>query len=537
MENNIDLYINRFLEGDAYENLLKIPSKSVNTCITSPPYFKLRDYGTAEWTGGKENCDHLKVTDYKKNIGNGKRGQEHGYIAKQSNNNICSKCGAIRYDKQMGLENTPEEYVTKLIVVLNEVYRVLRDDGTLWLNLGDSYAGAGGSSGHNEHTKNLGAKTSAYGAVKGGGKKYGLKAKDLIGIPWRTALALQGRAVIPFMSLSEWVNMLDTAIKDKDWELVKIVRDQISFYCLKEALIKSNWYLRQDIIWYKPNPMPESVEDRCTKSHEYIFLLSKSKKYYYDHVAIMQDVSYASIQRLSQDNIENQNGSYTPSKGYGNMKAVSSYRGSSFDKGKTGEMKFTRGHTKSGNLQRKDRPQAPEGNNKNQKGSVPWEGMKANKRSVWPVTTKPFKGAHFATFPQDLITDCIKAGCPEQVCSKCKTPRQKIYTIPDIERKGSDTKYEDGTTAKRLAEKRAAYREQGLEGPPAPVFSGYTDCGCNAPFEPGIVLDCFSGAGTTPLETKSLGRNFIAIELNPKNIALSKKRMRESLGLFYDVKE
>lgn len=309
-------YINKIFNSDCLSGLSILPDNSIDCCITSPPYFGLRDYGTSD---------------------------------------------------QIGLEATPELFINSLVSVFTEVKRVLKPEGTLWLNLGDSYAGNGGQYGTAKSTLS-GTKQgeSQYGAhlrfIK---KGYGLKSKDLIGIPWMAAFALRS----------------------------------------------AGWYLRQDIIWHKPNPMPESVTDRCTKSHEYIFLLSKSAKYYYDHNSIMQDVAASSIGRLQQD-IENQTGSSrVPGKTNGNMKA--SWNGSSFDRGKTGVIKETRGGRKSGNIERKDRPGVPEGTGKNQKGSVPWEGMKANKRSVWTVTTKPFKEAHFATFPEDLIVDCIKAGCPD----------------------------------------------------------------------------------------------------------------------------
>jgi DNA modification methylase len=302
---------NKILHQDCIEGLKSIPDNSIDCIVTSPPYFGLRDYGTAD---------------------------------------------------QIGLEDTPELFVQKLVDVFSEGKRVLKDTGTLWLNLGDSYWGGKGQSGTQSpeeagiRNKSGLAITSEHQQLGGKGytrptdkKHHEIKAKDLVGIPWMVAFALRS----------------------------------------------SGWYLRQDIIWAKPNPMPESVTDRCTKSHEYIFLLSKSNKYYYDHAAIMQDVKTSSVERLMQD-VENQNGS-------------------TFDKGKTGEMMETRGGRKSGNKERKqgvDRG-CPENTGSNVCGSVPWEGMKANKRSVWTVTTKPFKEAHFATFPEDLIVDCIKAGCPE----------------------------------------------------------------------------------------------------------------------------
>lgn len=284
--------INKIHNIDCLAGLKMLPDKSVNCVVTSPPYWWIRDY---------------------------------------------------LMKKQLGLEKSPASYVRKMVLVFREVRRVLRDDGTLFINIGDSY----------------------IGAVK---QVKGYKPKDRVGIP----------------------------------------------HLLVQALRKDGWYWRDEIVWYKPNPMPESVTDRCTKSHEFIFLLTKQKKYHYDYQAIMQDVSQTTIGRLSQD-LNNQVGSNrVPGKTNGNMKA--SWNGSTFDRGKTGVVKETNGGLrKSGNKKRKNGSErgCPEGTGSNVCASVPWEGLKANKRSVWTVTTKPFTEAHFATFPEDLIIDCIKAGCPE----------------------------------------------------------------------------------------------------------------------------
>jgi DNA modification methylase len=252
----------------------ELPAESVNTCVTSPPYFGLRDYG---------------------------------------------------HEGQIGLEETPEAFVAQLVEVFREVKRVLRDDGTLWLNLGDSYARQAGD----DSTKNpdSGLKTGRTGKAKelfqAGCNKppKGLKPKDLIGIPWRVAFALQA----------------------------------------------DGWYLRQDIIWSKPNLMPESVKDRCTKAHEYIFLLSKSPKYYFDSEGVMED-------------------------------AVT--------KGKrpTLQERYAKGEPTRHGLQGAAFHGAG--------GFGVSENGKRNRRSVWNVTTKPYKGAHFATFPPDLIRPCILAGAP-----------------------------------------------------------------------------------------------------------------------------
>jgi DNA modification methylase len=263
----------KILQGDCREKLKDIPSGTVNCCVTSPPYFGLRDYG---------------------------------------------------HKGQMGLEPTPEQFVEELVLVFREVRRVLRDDGTVWLNLGDSYAGSGkGPAGnlgkthnerHMEHTK-------ASGLVP-----KGCKPKDLIGIPWMVAFALRA----------------------------------------------DGWYLRQDIIWHKPNPMPESVTDRCTKAHEYIFLLSKSPKYYFDYEAIKEP-------------------SVGESKG-----AASSFKRTNSKRGISNIC-----------------PSSPMPTHRPDRPDIKYDGEFRNRRSIWTIATKPFSGAHFATFPPDLIVPCILAGCPE----------------------------------------------------------------------------------------------------------------------------
>jgi DNA modification methylase len=258
----------RIIEGDCIEGMRRLEGQSVNCVVTSPPYFGLRDYGR---------------------------------------------------DGQIGLEASPDAFVAKLVDVFREVRRVLRDDGTLWLNLGDSYGSAGGNtySGFNERWSGTGGEGSKQDATLQGvtdrKPETGLRPKNLLGIPWRVAFALQA----------------------------------------------DGWYLRQDIIWHKPNPMPESVTDRCTKAHEYIFLLSKSERYYFDSDAMQEpSVKKAGVSTLvSKD-------------------------------GKDGILRNDANRVHTSN------------------------GMR-NRRSVWTVTTKPYSGAHFATFPPDLIRPCILAGCPK----------------------------------------------------------------------------------------------------------------------------
>jgi len=284
--------------GDCRETMRRWAEQGVKaqTCVTSPPYWGLRDYG---------------------HVG------------------------------QLGLESTPEEYVAKMVAVFREVRRVLRDDGTLWLNLGDSYAREGGNgAGVSRHWDGRESDPGGQHDKRPNASKIGLKQKDLVGIPWRVAFALQA----------------------------------------------DGWYLRQDIIWHKPNPMPESVQDRCTKAHEYIFLLSKSQKYYYDADAIAEPVTDSTAIRLLQD-IDNQRGSdRVPNKKNGTMKAVGGKKFTSDMGGGGTTFVGHSGYTKADGT----------------------SSLKAtrNKRSVWTVTTKPYKGAHFATFPPDLINPCILAGAP-----------------------------------------------------------------------------------------------------------------------------
>ena len=251
------------LIGDCRQILRTMPAESVHCVVTSPPYFGLRDYGMSG---------------------------------------------------QIGLEPTPEAFTAEMVAVFRELHRVLRKDGTVWLNLGDSYAATTkGSGGHNpKQDSNAGS----WMANRRWSIPEGLKQKDLIGIPWRVAFALQA----------------------------------------------DGWYLRQDIIWSKPNPMPESVTDRCTKAHEYLFLLSKSERYHYDADAIAETAKWADDNRA----------------GAGRL----TYDGKRQGVAGTGNEAFVK------------------------------ISDTRNKRSVWEVTTQPFSEAHFATFPPALIEPCILAGCP-----------------------------------------------------------------------------------------------------------------------------
>ena len=317
--------------GNSFNLSEKLEDKSIDNIITSPPYWGLRDYGTATWVGGNENCSHHrdnKLTD--KNITG--HSNLDGMVGDGIYKDICKKCGAKRIDSQLGLEKTPEEYVEKLVKLFRLLKPKLKDDCTVWLNLGDSYVHDRFTSKMNgtfEGTDGLYSRKFKYmdGCHSNGPKRSGgrlnLKTKDLCGIPWRVAFALQ----------------------------------------------KDGWYLRQDIIWHKPNPMPESVKDRCTKAHEYIFLLTKSARYYYDADAIREPANYDG----RKDTL---------------FKGSEKYKNSTHTFHESGHERW----------------------NKDENGN-----RVRNKRSVWTVTTKPFKEAHFATFPPDLIEPCILTTRPDAV--------------------------------------------------------------------------------------------------------------------------
>lgn len=301
--------------GDSMSVLKTLPDKSVDCCITSPPYFNLRDYGTARWIGGDPDCDHICLPDSDVDEKYQSR-MTSSHILRRSRK-MCPKCGAIREDDQIGIEDSPEEYIANLVKVFSEVNRVLKDSGTLWVNIGDSYNGyKGRGNGDNYDTEWKGitghpARPSGYGL-----EAKNLKPKDLIGIPWMLAFAL---------------------------------RD-------------SGWYLRQDIIWNKPNPLPESVIDRCTKSHEYIFLLSKSRQYFFDADAIKEESKWKNDPRAGKGHID-----------YNGMR---------------------------------------DGNKANSQRAFVTITDRRNKRDVWTVALRPNKEAHFATFPEELIVPCALAGCP-----------------------------------------------------------------------------------------------------------------------------
>jgi len=291
------LEFDKIYNEDCLDGLKKLPDNSIDCCVTSPPYYALRDYGV---------------------------------------------------DGQIGLEETPEEYIRKLTDVFMEVHRVLKPEGTLWLNIGDSYFAHNGSRGNKSSNggDTLRGQDNEYQPAPKYKSESNCKSKDLIGIPWMLAFSLRN----------------------------------------------AGWYLRQDIIWHKPNPMPESVKDRCTKSHEYIFLLSKSQKYYFDYEAIQEQATSQDVEQLKK--IRFGGTKY----GQNDDKHFQTYSGKEYNP-RTKNCQYDGQQPNSMHLRR-------------EQGLPDKEYVVRNKRDVWSVNVKPDSVAHFATYPEELIMPCILAGCP-----------------------------------------------------------------------------------------------------------------------------
>jgi DNA modification methylase len=369
----------QILIGDTIDVMRGLPAGHFHTAVTSPPYWGLRDYGV---------------------------------------------------DGQIGLEGSPDAFVAKMVDVFREVRRVLREDGTCWVNLGDSY---NAHPGQRKTTDAAGPKqSSSVGSVGAPSRncEY-LKPKDLCGIPWRVALALQA----------------------------------------------DGWWLRSDIIWHKPAPMPESVTDRPTRAHEYIFLLTKSERYFYDAEAVKEAGSSPEMtpEQYEQAKIETSEAWY----------------------------------------QRKNNPHGTAKSGAKATGFTPPGGR--NRRTVWTVASEPFAGAHFATYPTKLIEPCIKAGSSERgCCPECGAPWRRIVDRKAMVIERSERTHDKGRT--RTSGK--------MVSPPQSVCVGWEPtCSHDLSPVPCRVLDPFSGSGTTAGVACRLGRDAVGIELNPKYAAMSEDRI------------
>ena len=545
-----------FLQGNVFEKIMDIDDNSIDCVVTSPPYWGLRDYGTSQWKGGDLKCSHSYgrntrggLTQFQKN-NKGSFGDEAIKTGE-----YCKLCGAKRIDKQLGLEPTYQEHIENIVELFRAMKPKLKDSATIWLNYGDSYAATvNGRSA--EKTKDIGNDDRSFVNKPFSTIQGSLKPKDLVMIPNRIAIALQD----------------------------------------------DGWWIRSEIIWHKPNPMPESTKDRPTQCHEKIWLITKSKKYYYDADAVREPCQDETVRRMTLGN----KGKVGKNKNSTGWKQLNNYWGSEqsvkdANKGRNRRNVWNVEEEQYRIISDKNRPEIieyrdlPDHNKireylsasrtKNKitidqiekhfgnqaghhwfekNGSYPskddWlklkkllnfddtydkqlttinikSGLKQNhplgknKRNVWTITTKPCKEAHFATFPKDLIEPCIKAGCPEKVCTKCGKPQTKeIYREKKWQHKKSE-KHTDKVSVKGNKNAFGQKYQKWLEENP-PQIKVKPSCDCNADFKPGIVLDPFGGSGTTAIVAKSLNRQSILIELNPEYINIAKKRIDKELGLF-----
>jgi site-specific DNA-methyltransferase (cytosine-N4-specific) len=411
-------WLNRCHFGDCRDTMRRMIADGVRVqCIvTSPPYWGLRDYGV---------------------VG------------------------------QIGLEPTLPEFLAQLVEVFDLCRQLLTDDGTLWLNMGDSYAGSrcgpDKSSPLRSSRDNMTEAMRAKAAMVASRRRddhpiprsdvhvAGLKPKDLVGQPWRLAFALQGFAVIDGASMAQWADWLAEARVVGDWEMVQMVEDRIRAESALSALRDAGWWLRQDIIWSKPNPMPESVRDRCTKAHEYLFLLSKSERYFFDFDANKESAVSATCAVPA--------GWDTGAGAHRDLKGRYSGTGVGFGHGYDANPK-PRSRRDSFKREDSKREQAipgqSVGTHRPERAESEWDVSRRNRRSVWTIPTQAYSGAHFATFPEALVEPCVLAGS-----------------------------------------------------------------------RPGdIVFDPFFGTGTVGRVALRFGRQFIGCELNPDNLALQNDRLR-----------
>jgi len=429
----------RVICADVIDGLRELEADSVQCVVTSPPYWALRDYGTGSWSGGDPDCDHrlYAYPDDRETPGGRKGSMPKSETVQRK---TCRKCGAVREDRQLGLEETPDEYIARMVEIFREVRRVLRPDGIAWINLGDSYASSVGGGQNDLSTSTVtGSRKKRDPKNETGIKRSaGLKPKDLVGIPWRVALALQA----------------------------------------------DGWYLRSDVIWSKPNPMPESVTDRPTKAHEYVFMLTKSERYFFDADAVAEESvdqeSLTGRHRRNPDKFarHDPNGFAMTRAGFANIP--------------DGKMYPTR-----------------------------------NIRTVWTIATEPYPEAHFAVFPTAIPDRCIRAATSDAgSCSVCGAPFAKeidrVAQPPkDWNRKGDG----DPKLATRPRGKNGQTHAEWKATHPDTFRGWHPTCEHeNADAVPCTVLDPFAGSGTTLAVALELRRHAIGIELNPDFVPLIKRR-------------
>ena len=518
-------YINKILCGNDLEILPKLPAESVNCITCSPPYWGLRDYGIEPiiWDGDK-NCKHdfsieTKVGDIRFRGKNSIVGSERNPKVWEGNGKgqFCLKCNAWR--GSLGLEPTFELYIKHLCDIFDEVKRVLRGDGTCFVNIGDSYNGS--------KVGNTNASTGTIGKPKYSGdftktfkkeNQNSIPTKSLCDIPYRFSI----------------------------------------------EMIDRGWIKRNTVIWWKPNCMPSSADDRFTIDFEYLFFFTKNNKaiFWTNEKTLecvdkkppgtkgiegkdwewrkvgavnesspnqrVRDIEKGALQKATEKEIKN----YGKTK----WKKMSLWTGHDY----CFEQQFEEHTTKDDLDRRKNKfwseNVADGGSGKQNKGRDRREfyGKQGrNKRCVWIIPTQPFPEAHFAVYPEELIEIPIKAGCPEFICKKCRKARVKIYERGELIK----TNFDCGNTKLYQSDKNKKWemteqtKASGISKNLIPGhqyeqnFKGYSDCGCNAGFEPGIVLDPFMGSGTTAKEALKQRKSFIGIDIKQEYVDMSYRKI------------
>ena len=441
----------RVLEGDVLDRLAELPDESVQCVVTSPPYWGLRDYGTAQWEGGDPECAHEAPPEWIESRFTGKSGltgtetQAEAAKTRWFNPDGSCPCGATRIDTQIGLEPTFEAHLKVLANVFREVRRVLRKDGSLWLNYGDAYTSGGRASQVGQGGK---VTSQVMHDLPRPATPAGLKPKDLMMMPARVAMALQA----------------------------------------------DGWWLRSEIIWHKPNPMPESVTDRPTNSHEKLFLLTRSKRYFYDAEAVRVPIN--------------------PNRA---VKAVINGGGVSVRPPGKGA----------------DKNDLRAGSWKESRTTAEMAERGANLRNVWTIPTHAYSEAHFATFPTALVEPCIKAGTSETgCCGDCGAPWVRGIKAESRPNQSDNAGKHDGSLYRTVSGGvwKDARRKTDIGWKPS--------CACKSVLDltPCTVLDPFGGSGTVGLVADRLGRDAILIELNPEYAQMARERIVGDAPLFADVK-
>lgn len=530
MINENEWHNGNLLVGDVLEKIKEIPDKSVDLTVTSPPYWGLRDYGTGRWLDGNNpDCEHKSVRRKTRQERGGlselQEGNEGGFGDESKwTDDKCPDCNAHYEDPQWGSEMHFEDYLAKMMKLMTEIKRILKDSGTCWINLGDTYS-----------TQSGGMRDMAQGKRNDYGKINYEKNKDY---------ADSLRIIQPKMHLKPKTRV---GIPER-------------FYI---RCIDDGWIARNHIPWIKANAMPTSVKDRFQNKWESIFFFAKQGKYYFNLDAVREKTisdPYPDFNRRVRDakKYDQLGLDHSPTKAIASEEEKGNYQ-------PVGRSNFGTGNDIKRHMEESQRKmfevpgQSTQGIHRNRaEGKEDWEyestegepkGLTSIKQrqaysrnvlgldhdaclndpkgknpgDVFNINPKPFIEAHFATFPIELPTKIIKCACPAQVCNKCGKPREKKYQSLSTKDYSKDSNYKRHIDPKhgQAALSRNSYEFDNVEYKDL----GLSDCGCNAGFSGGVVFDPFMGSGTVALAALNLNRKWLGIEINPEYVKIIRKRL------------